>query len=180
MVKNFYLASLLFFHIFYVSAEEIQIDLSAGVLVPADFYTRLQFPQCSSNPLLSEIEFEDDYAGTACDMTNVTDHRILKRQSKILRDFQQQIIELNDKKEYEKLLKVSDQALGFVNDSFIFKLRFLRQYDQAILGYFSLRGYRMDFLSGLQYTVLSIVSTSLETSKILQNEELINKGVNYG
>ena len=53
-------------------------------------------------------------------MTNVTDHRILKGQSKILRDFQQQIIELNDKKDYEKLLKVSDQALGFVNDSFIF------------------------------------------------------------
>ena len=180
MLKNFYFASLLFFHIFYVSAEEIQIDLSAGVLVPADFYTRLQFPQCSSNPLLSEIEFEDDYAGTASDMTNVTDHRILKRQSKILRDFQQQIIELNDKKEYEKLLKVSDQALGFVNDSFIFKLRFLRQYDQAILGYFSLRGYRMDFLSGLQYTVLSIVSTSLETSKILQNEELINKWAKTG
>ena len=42
-------------------------------------------------------------------------------ESKILRDYQQQIIELKSKKEYEKLLNVSDQVLVFVNDSFIFK-----------------------------------------------------------
>jgi TonB family protein len=105
----------------------------------------------------------------------MADHRILKRQSKILRDYQQQIIELKNKKEYEKLLNVSHQALAFVNDSFIFKTRFLRQYDPTLLGYFSLRGYRMDFLSALQYTTLSIVNSSLEAAKILKNEDLITK-----
>jgi TonB family protein len=108
-------------------------------------------------------------------LTNKADHRILKRQSKILRDYQQQIIELKSKKEYEKLLNVSHQALAFVNDSFIFKTRFLRQYDPTLLGYFSLRGYRMDFLSALQYTTLSIVNSSLEAAKILKNEDLITK-----
>ena len=158
-----------------MSSQEIYIDLNVGEELPVDFYTRLQFPQCSLHSKPPEMKFEDDYAGRDSDLTNMADHRILKRQSKILRDYQQQIIELKSKKEYEKLLKVSHQALAFVNDSSIFKTRFLRQYDPALLGYFSLRGYRMDFLSALQYTTLSIVNSSLEVAKILQNEELITK-----
>ena len=158
-----------------MSSQEIYIDLNVGEELPVDFYTRLQFPQCSLHSKPPEMKFEDDYAGRDSDLTNKADHRILKRQSKILRDYQQQIIELKSKKEYEKLLKVSHQALAFVNDSSIFKTRFLRQYDPALLGYFSLRGYRMDFLSALQYTTLSIVNSSLEVAKILENENLITK-----
>jgi len=158
-----------------VSSQEIYIDLNVGEELPVDFYTRLQFPQCSLHSKLPEMKFEDDYAGRDSDLTNKADHRILKRQSKILRDYQQQIIELKSKKEYEKLLNVSHQALAFVNDSFIFKTRFLRQYDPTLLVYFSLRGYRMDFLSALQYTTLSIVNSSLEAAKILKNEDLITK-----
>jgi TonB family protein len=158
-----------------VSSQEIYTDLYVGEELPVDFYTRLQFPQCSLHSKLPEMKFEDDYAGRDSDLTNMADHRILKRQSKILRDYQQQIIELKNKKEYEKLLNVSHQALAFVNDSFIFKTRFLRQYDPTLLGYFSLRGYRMDFLSALQYTTLSIVNSSLEAAKILKNEDLITK-----
>jgi hypothetical protein len=163
-----------------VSSQEIYIDLNVGEELPVDFYTRLQFPQCSLHSKLPEMKFEDDYAGRDSDLTNKADHRILKRQSKILRDYQQQIIELKSKKEYEKLLNVSDQVLVFVNDSFIFKTRFLRQYDPTLLGYFSLRGYRMDFLSALQYTTLSIVNSSLEVAKILQNEDLITKWAKIG
>ena len=158
-----------------MSSQEIYTDLNVGEELPVDFYTRLQFPQCSLHSKLPEMKFEDDYAGRDSDLTNKADHRILKRQSKILRDYQQQIIELKSKKEYEKLLNVSHQALAFVNDSFIFKTRFLRQYDPTLLGYFSLRGYRMDFLSALQYTTLSIVNSSLEAAKILKNEDLITK-----
>ena len=175
VLKKLYLSLLFSFHIICVSSQEIYIDLNVGEELPVDFYTRLQFPQCSLHSKLPEMKFEDDYAGRDSDLTNKADHRILKRQSKILRDYQQQIIELKSKKEYEKLLNVSHHALAFVNDSFIFKTRFLRQYDPTLLGYFSLRGYRMDFLSALQYTTLSIVNSSLEVAKILKNEDLITK-----
>ena len=175
MLKKLYLSLLFSFHIICVSSQEIYIDLNVGEELPVDFYTRLQFPQCSLHSKPPEMKFEDDYAGRDSDLTNMADHRILKRQSKILRDYQQQIIELKSKKEYEKLLNVSDQVLVFVNDSFIFKTRFLRQYDPTLLGDFSLRGYRMDFLSALQYTTLSIVNSSLEVAKILENENLITK-----
>ena len=180
VLQKLYLSLLFSFHIICVSSQEIYIDLNVGEELPVDFYTQLQFPQCSLHLKPPEMKFEDDYAGRDSDLKNMADHRILKRQSKILRDYQQQIIELKSKKEYEKLLKVSDQVLVFVNDSFIFKTRFLRQYDPTLLGYFSLRGYRMDFLSALQYTTLSIVNSSLEVAKILQNEDLITKWAKIG
>ena len=180
MLKKIFLSCSLSLCALFIGSEEINIDLSFGDLVNTEFYTLLQFPQCASKSDLSVINTEDDYAGNLEEMTNKSDHRILERQSKNLREFQQQIIKLNARQEYKKLLQVSNQAFEFINDSLIFKQSFLRRYNPSFLGYFSLRGYRMDFLSALQYTTLSIVNSSLEAAKILQNEELKNKWANTG
>ena len=180
MLKKILLSCSLSLCALFIGSEEINIDLSFGDLVNTEFYTLLQFPQCASKSDLSKINTEGDYAGNLEEMANMSDHRILERQSKKLRDFQQQIIKLNARQEYKKLLQVSNEAFEFINDSLIFKQSFLRRYNPSLLGYFSLRGYRMDFLSSLQYTTLSIVNSSLEAAKILQNEELKYKWANTG
>ena len=180
MLKKFSLSLLLCFTLPYILSENDVTDSNFEVSLSENFYTQIQFPQCSPNLDSLKIEFEGDYASTSQDAGNKNDHKLLENQSKTLRDFQKKIIDLKKKNEHERLLEVSDQALAFVNDSHIFRVRFLKQYDPTLLGFFSLRGYRMDFLSALQFTTLSIINLSFEAAKILQNEELTKKWARTG
>ena len=173
MHKKVYFVFIFSLSILNISAQDSKLDLVFEDLIPIEFYTQLQFPQCNSDPSFSNFQIEEDYAGTVSDFTNISDHKILERQSKKLRDFQQQIIKLNGKQEYAKVIEVSEEAISFVNDSLIFKQRFLRGYDHRLLGFYSLRGYQIDFLSALQYTTLSIINASYEAAKALGNKEVV-------
>jgi TonB family protein len=180
VLKKVYFVFIFSLSLLNISAQDSKLDLVFEDLIPIEFYTQLQFPQCSSDPSFSNFQIEQDYAGTVNDFTNISDHKILERQSKKLRDFQQQIIKLNRKQEYAKVIEVSEEAISFVNDSLIFKQRFLRGYDHRLLGFYSLRGYQIDFLSALQYTTLSIINASYEAAKALGNKESVKEWAETG
>ena len=90
MHKKVYFVFIFSLSILNISAQDSKLDLVFEDLIPIEFYTQLQFPQCNSDPSFSNFQIEEDYAGTVSDFTNISDHKILERQSKKLRDFQQQ------------------------------------------------------------------------------------------
>ena len=160
-------------------AENIDLNLDFKDL-NFDFYTQLQFPQCYTNSLKAEVNFEDDYEGIIPELINLQDHRTLERNSTILRDFQRKLIKLKQQNKFEEILQTGEEFINLINDSYIFDINFLTRYDPKITGFYSLRGYRIDMLSALQYTSLSIVNSYFEAAKELNNEDLIYQWAKTG
>ena len=91
MLKKFSLSLLLCFTLPYILSENDVTDSNFEVSLSENFYTQIQFPQCSPNLDSLKIEFEGDYASTSQDAGNKNDHKLLENQSKTLRDFQKKI-----------------------------------------------------------------------------------------
>ena len=160
-------------------AENIDLNLDFKD-INFEFYTQLQFPQCYTNSLKADVDFEDDYSGIIPELINLQDHKTLERNSKILRDYQRKVIKLKQQNKLEELLQTGQEVISFINDSYIFDINFLTRYDPKITGFYSLRGYRIDMLSALQFTTLSIVNAYYEAAKELNNEDLIYQWAKTG
>ena len=153
-------------------AENINLNLDFKD-INFEFYAQLQFPQCYTNSPKADVDLEDDYSGIIPELINLQNHKTLERNSKSLRDYQRKVIKLKQQDKFEELLQTGEEVISFINDSYIFDTNFLTRYDPKITGFYSLRGYRIDMLSALQFTTLSIVNSYYEAAKELNNEDLI-------
>jgi len=169
-MKKFISVLILSFYTFLINAEDIDLSLNFEEALPFDFYSKLQFPQCFSFLEKDEKLLKTDSAGTLPELVNISDHNQLKRHSKKLREYQKKIIELKRQKKYKEILQTASEVVAFIKDSYIFDEYFLRRYDPNFLGFYSLRGYRIDMLSALQYTSLSIINSYFEAAKALNDE----------
>ena len=166
-------------HVF--SADFIDLDIDNSKFNFSK-YTKLQFPQCFDNLGISKDFFQPDLLGTFNEDLSSRNKKTLRKQGKSIRNYHSKLVKLRQEKDNESILRISREAMSFINGSSIFDKEFLIKYKPFSRGYdrFILNGVPLDFLSSQQFSALMISSIALESAKDQGLHNLSKEWTNTG
>ena len=178
MLKAFSLLSVICFGSF-LYTQTIDINFQDKDIVPLTLYTDIQFPSCSlAYPDLSN--FKGDLKGTSRVDTNSSSLTILKKEGKKIRKFHKDLLKLKKQEKHEKVLRLSSEAINFINDSIIFKPHLLIGFEDHSLPKFVQNGFPLDFLSSQHLSTLAIIKIAMESAKALKDSSQIREWSKVG
>ena len=178
MLRTIYLLSALCFGS-YLYTQTIDINLSDKDIVPLALYTDIQFPSCSSTDP-DPSHFKGDLKGTSNESLNSSLTKILKKEGKKIRKFHKDLLKLKKQEKHERVLRLSSEAVNFINESLIFKPNLLKGFDDDSLPGFVQNGFPLDFLSSQHLSTLAIIKIAMESSKALEDSDQIGKWSKVG